>query len=508
MRDFLFALRGLRKAPGFTIVSIISLALAIGANSAIFSLIDAALLRPLPGIRQPSRIAAIYRNNARESSPLAAVSWPDYLYYRAHNHVFSGVLAYFRITLLVSGGDLPENVPGELASDNYFDVLGTPPQLGRIFVAGERDDVVVLSDRYWREHFHADSNVVGKTMTIGNHPFEIVGVAAAGFHGVLLDWGERPQLWIPIEAYHHASQLFANFDMERLWQAGIVMMNGRLKDGVSLAQAGAEIEVLRKNIDNGDSARAELRDREGWGISVLPLTRFYPEYRARIVTMLSMLFTVVSGVLLIACTNIAALQLIRADQRRKETALRLAVGARAWDLARLLLAESLAIGAAGCAGGLLVADACIRAFAIFPRLSVIPLGSLDLAVDWRVCVFAASVTVLCAILFGLAPLRQSMASDLITGLRAHSSAKGTARRGILQMVQIGVALVLLAGASLFLRTFRNAEAADPFLHSGNLMLANVETHAMSGASIGRRLRGRRRAMARRMGALLLVAHNK
>jgi putative ABC transport system permease protein len=193
-----------------------------------------------------------------------------------------------------------------------------------------------------------------------------------------------------------------------------------------------------------------------------------------------MLFTVVFGVLLIACTNIAALLLIRADQRRKETALRLAIGVGAWDLARLLLAESLAIGAAGCAGGLLVADACIRAFSIFPRLSVIPLGSLDLTVDWRVCVFAASVTMLCAILFGLAPLRQSMASDLISGLRVHSSAEGTARRGILQMIQIGVALVLLAGASLFLRTFRNAEAADPFLHSGNLMLANVEMHAMSG----------------------------
>jgi putative ABC transport system permease protein len=121
MRDIMFALRGLRKAPGFTAVSIVSLALAIGANSAIFSLIDSALLRPIPGIRQPSRIAVIYRKNARESSPV-------------------------RLTLLVSGGDLPENVPGELASDNYFDVLGTPPQLGRIFVAGERDDVVVLSD--------------------------------------------------------------------------------------------------------------------------------------------------------------------------------------------------------------------------------------------------------------------------------------------------------------------------------------------------------------------------
>jgi hypothetical protein len=151
-------------------------------------------------------------------------------------------------------------------------------------------------------------------------------------------------------------------------------------------------------------------------------------------------------------------------------------GARSWDLARLLLAESLGIGAAGCVGGLLVAGGCIRAFSIFPRLSVIPLASLDLRVDWRVCVIATSVTVISAVVLGLAPLRQSINLDLIAGLRSRSAAEGTARRGFLQMIQIGVALVLLAGASLFLRTFRHAKAADPFLHSGNLMLANVDTN--------------------------------
>jgi predicted permease len=481
MRDLAIALRSLRKAPGFAIVSVISLALAIGANSAIFSLIDAVLLRPLPGIRQPDRIAAIYTSSPREASPLAGISWPDYLYYREHNHVFSGMLAYIRLTFLVSGGDLPENVPGELASDNYFDVLGAMPQLGRAFIAGERGDVVVLSDRYWRDRFHADPAVVGKTMTIGNHPFEIIGVAAAAFHGVLLDWGERPQFWIPMEAYHDASQVFAGFDMARAWQVGVAMLNARLKDGVGLAQARAEIEVLRKNIDSGDPERAEQREREGSGISVLPLARFYPAYRTRIVSMLTVLFAVVFGVLLVACTNIAALMLIRVDQRRKETAVRLAVGARAADLARPLLAESLWIGAAGCVGGLLVAGLCIRALLSFPRLSVILLTSLDLTVDWRVCVFAASVTGISALIFGLAPLRQSMKWDLIAGLKSRSSDQGTTRRGLLQMIQIGITLVLLAGASLFLRTFRNASVADPFLHSGNLMLANVETNTTSGA---------------------------
>jgi predicted permease len=481
MRDLTIALRTLLKAPAFAIVSILSLALATGANSAIFSLIDAVLLRPLPGIRQTQRLAAIYTSNTREASPLAAVSWPDYLYYRQHNHVFSGMLAYTRLTFLVSGGDLPENVPGELASDNYFDLLGAAPQLGRVFIAGERGDVVVLSDRYWRDRFHADPAVVGKTMTIGNHSFEVIGVTAATFHGVLLDWGDRPQLWIPIEAYRDASSVFAGFDMARTWQIGIVMVNARLKDGVGLPQAAAEMEVLRKNIDSGDPARAAQREREGWGISILPLARFYPAYRARIVSILTVLLAVVLGVLLVACTNIAALMLIRADQRRKETAVRLAVGAGAADLARLLLSESLWIGAAGCAAGLLVASAGIRALLSFPRLSVISLSSLDLAVDWRVCAFAASVTGISAVFFGLAPLRQSMKSDLIAGLKSRSSDRGTSRRGLLQMIQIGVTLVLLAGASLFLRTFRNAAAADPFLHSGNLMLANVETNEVSGA---------------------------
>ncbi len=193
--------------------------------------------------------------------------------------------------------------------------------------------------------------------------------------------------------------------------------------------------------------------------------------------MLRVLFAVVfEQAVVVASTNIAALKLIRADQRRRETAIRLATGAGAWDLARLLLAESLGIGVAGCAGGLLVARACIRALSIFPRLSVIPLASLDIAVDWRVCVFATSVTGISAVLFGLAPLRQSMKLDLIAGLRSRSAGQGTQQRGFLQIVQIGVALLLLAGASLFLETLRNAEAADPFLHSGNLLLATIETN--------------------------------
>ncbi|MEO7145157.1 MAG: ABC transporter permease [Bryobacteraceae bacterium] len=481
MHGLTIAARSLRRAPVFTAVAVVSLALAIGANSAIFSLIDAVLLRPLPGIGQPQRIVSLY-SSLREQNLLTGTSWTDYLYYRDRNRVFSGVMAYVRFTFPVAAGGLTENLPGELASDNYFGVLGVVPRLGRGFAAGESGDVVIVGDRYWRQRLNADSKIIGRTMTIGNHPFEIIGVAPRGFHGVLLDWGERPQFWIPLLAYRDASPVLAGWsDVLRREDARMFMLNARLKNGIGLAQAAAEIGVLQSNIDAGDPARAARRTRQHWSMSVLPLTRFYPAFRRQIVRMLGVLIAVVFGVLIVACTNLASLMLIRASQRRKETAVRIALGARAGDLARLLLSESLWIAAAGCAGGLLVAIACTRALASFPRLSVIPLASLDLAVDWRVCAFAASITVISIVALALVPLRQSMKADLTGALKSRGGAGRIGSRGFLLVTQIGVTLTLLAGASLFIQTFQNAARTDRFLHAGNLLLANVETNAASGS---------------------------
>lgn len=485
--DFLHALRQLRTRPAFAAVAIVSLALATGATTAIFGLIDAVLLRPLPAIAEQSKLVSLYHAEAPKPDSFSPLSWPDYEYYRDHNRVLSSLMAYLRLPLRVRIGDRTDSISGELVSSNYFETLGVKARAGRLLSPASQstEPVVVISGRLWRERFGASPAAIGKALFIGGNAFTVIGVAADDFRGVTLDWGRTPELWIPAAFYRQAEQHLAAYDVLHGWGMQSFLTVGRLRDGVSLEQAAQEMRMWGARADADNAARAETWGKEGlsWTLHTLPLNqaRFWPGQREQILRIIAVLFAVVAGVLLIACANIASLLLTRAAEREREMAARLALGANAGSMVRLLLAESLVIAIAGGLGGLAVAVMSLRALSRLPRLFSTPL-SLDLTLDPRMLLFTIALTALCSVAFGLAPLRYVLRTDLANALRSRVSGTGRHERGItlrrtLLVGEFGLALILLVGAGLFLRTFRNALASGAFLHAGNLVLVEVESPA-------------------------------
>ena len=370
-----YTLRTLGNARGFAAVAMLSLALATGATTAIFGLIDAVLLRPLPAIAGQGRLVSLYHAEARKPDSFSPLSWPDYEYYRDRNHALSSLMAYLRLPFRVRIGSGTESISGELVSPNYFETLGVTPRAGRLFSAAvqETEPAVVIGARLWRERFGASPAAIGKTLFVGGHAFTVIGVAAEDFRGVTLDWGGTPELWIPVAFYRQAEQHFADFDVLHAWGMQSFLTAGRLRDGVSLEQAAQEMRTWGARADADNPARAAIWSKNGlaWTLRTLPLSqaRFWPGQREQILRITVVLFAVVAGVLLIACANIASLLLTRAAEREREMAARLALGAGAGSMVRLLLTESLAIAVAGGAGGLAVAVACLRVLALFPACS-------------------------------------------------------------------------------------------------------------------------------------------
>jgi predicted permease len=483
-QEFAIALRSLRKSRIFTLVAIVSLGLSIGAATAIFALIDAVLLRPLPGISDPSRLVSLYNQSTSNPDALSSSSWRDYEYYRDHNRVFSGLMAYLRLAMPVEAGDHAESVRGELVSTNYFDALGVHAQIGRTFSGVPDVDapVVVLSDKFWRDRFNGRPNAIGQPLRIGGHPFTIIGVAPPDFRGVVLDWGERPQFWVPAQRYREAAPALRPHELLRGWGMRAFVVTGRLQNGSTLRQAAAEMRALATRIDSDYPDRAKEWKQEGarWTVSTFPLNqaRFWPGARTKIVSLSLVLISVAAGVLLIACVNIASLMLTRAARRQKEIAARLALGAGPSRIARLLLTESLMIATAGGAAGWIVAELCVRSLSNFPRLLAIPMA-VDLRLDLRILVLVVLITTVAGVTTGLAPLRQVLAADVISNLRTAGVANRNRHgaftfRSFLLATEISLTVTLVVGAGLFLSTLRNATNEDPFLQAGNLLLMNAD----------------------------------
>ena len=328
-RDFLYAAQQLRARPGFAAVAILSLALATGATTAIFGLIDAVLLRPLPAIAGQGRLVSVYHAEARKPDSFSPLSWPDYEYYRDHAHALSSLMAYLRLPFRVRIGSRTDSISGELVSPNYFETLGVKARAGRLLSPTSRDTepVVVISGRLWRERFGASPTAIGKTLFVGGSPLTVIGVAAEDFRGVTLDWGRTPELWIPAAFYRQAEQHLASIDVLHAWGMQSFLTVGRLRDGVSLEQAAQEMRSWGVRADADNPARAEIWGKNGlaWTLRTLPLSqaRFWPGQREQILRTTVVLFAVVAGVLLIACANIASLLLTRAAEREREMAARL-----------------------------------------------------------------------------------------------------------------------------------------------------------------------------------------
>jgi predicted permease len=473
--DIRYALRGMRLKPGFTAVAVASLALGIGAASAIFTLTDAILLRPLP-VANPQELVMLAHN---PGEPVTGASYPDYLYLRDHSRSYAGLIA------LWSGGvtrfGASRLVALALVSGNYFQVLGVRPQLGRVFNSTDNErpgghPYVVLSDPFWREAFGADATVVGRDILLNGTHFEIVGVAARGFTGTNV--GVAPQVFAPIVM----ERTFYRNDVEALntRDAGWITIMGRLRSGVSRGSAESELNVLWRQIlanDPGEAARRSRQknyDRINTRL-LLPGSAGDSRLRRHVSGPLMILMIASGFVLLIACANVANLVAARGLARQKEIAVRLAVGARRGRLLLQMLTESLTLSALGTVAGLPLAWLGVRVLLRFlPNDALSPLH-LDLMPDRRFLAFAFALTVLSGVAFGLAPALRASGQDLVTALKG--DARGRGRRWnsgrVLVALQVALCLLLLAGAGLFARTLSNLRAVDLGLKRGTVLFVDT-----------------------------------
>ena len=475
MSDLRYAIRMLAKSPLFASVAVVSLALGIGANSAIFSLVNVALLKPIP-VTEPDRVAAVYMTDQRNPGnlPLSHLNYKDL---RDQNQVFTDMAAFSFAQVNWSSGTQSEPIPVQVVSGNYFSLLGAQPSVGRGFLADEDrkpTPVAIVSYGFWERSLGADPSIVGRTLTLNRTPFTVVGIAPKGFTGTLLGGG--PSAWVPM-SMHDVVQ--PNFDWYEERRGLFLFAFGRLKPGIGIDQANANMKAVFANLEH-----AFPNDNKGRGAGAWPLldARLNPggQGGAQVVQISAILMAVVGIVLLIACANIANLLLARANRRRKEIAIRLALGAARRRLVRQLLTESILLAVIGGTLGLLLAFWLVDALASTQLPLPLPIDD-NLALDSRVVVFTMVLALLTGVLFGLVPALQASRPDVVPILKNESVPGGSPRRGwgavvnlrqALVVAQIALSLVSLIAAGLFVRSLRHSQRIDTgFERKGVLIMA-------------------------------------
>lgn len=476
LQDLRYAIRQLVKSPGFTAIAVLSLAVGIGANSAIFSLFNGLFLKSLPG-EHPNELVSIYTSDF--SGPLyGASSFLDFKDLGERNNTLSGVFCFTPFPALLSTGEQSERVFGELVSGNYFDVIGIRPRIGRWFLPDEdvtpgTHPVVVISDAMWQRRFQREPTIVGRTVGLSGNAFTVVGVAPAGFTGILR--GFSSEFWTPAMTRN----LFRrnSNDLTSRGSRGFFVM-GRLKANVTIDQARANLAVLASQLHDAYPSEWEDIKKRPRVLSLLPESesRVFPGIRGPVLGFVALLMIVVGLVLLIACSNVANLLLARSAARRKEIAVRLSMGASRRRLVQQLVTESLLLSLASGAAGLVVAAWTRNVLAGFEPPVPIPLA-LDLHTDTTVLAFTLFASIATGVLFGLAPALQSTRSDISIALR-DDSATQRRRRGWLKsalvVAQLALSLLLLIGAGLFVRSLRNASAIDPGFDPHNLLMMTID----------------------------------
>ena len=465
----------LRKSPGVTLVAIAVMALGIGANTAIFSFANALLLRSL-NVAEPEQLASVY--TSRIGAELHGnTSYPDYLDYRDRNEVFSVLAAQTIAPMALKGMDQPRIVVGQLVSWDYFAALGVIPALGRTFLPEEDETfgthpVAVLSHSTWEHQFGFDPEIVGKTIRINDYPFTVIGVAPEGFKGLITVL--EPALWAPLAIAERALPYTPNIE-SRIdpW----LQLVGRLRPGVTAADAQAALDILAANLA---LEYPDLNRGKGIVVEALDDMRLgVPEATDSAKRLTAVLMGVVGFVLLIACFNVAAVQLAKATGRRREIALRHALGASRWRIIQQLLVESVLLALIASAVGLWIAALGIDALqALQPQMEV-PL-EMPSSLDHRVLVFTLALAVTAGVLSGLAPalhaLRPSHSEALKDRGYSISQGRSSARlQNALVIAQVALSLALLSGAGLLVRSLYNALAIDPGfeLRSGVVLPVNL-----------------------------------
>jgi putative ABC transport system permease protein len=466
IQDLRYALRMLRNSPGFTAVAILTLALGVGANTAIFSVIDSVLLRPLP-YQDPDGIVMVWENDSQHPNPHNTVSPPDFLDWQSRNSVFAEMSALFDQRVILTGNGVPQEVVVQDVSANFFSVLGVHPILGPGFTAENgkpgHDDVIVLSYGFWKERFASDPGIIGKPVVLNGHPQIVVGVAPQNFAWFIKDGsftGAKPQMWTPF--------IFPASFSDRKGVGRFLTVVARLKPGATVPQAQSQMNTIAARIAE------EYPDFNGyWGANVVSVR---DQISGDLRPALLLLFGAVAFVLLIACANVSSLLLARAATREREIAVRTAIGASRWRIARQLLTESVLLALIGGVIGMALA-----VWGTNLLLAASPENLLDLhsiPIDWRVLAFAGGSTLLAGLLFGMLPSYISAHSGISETLKEGGRGSSAGRqlslaRGAFVVAQISLALVLLAGSGLLIRSFVRLVGVDPGFDASHLLTFKV-----------------------------------
>ena len=482
LNDLRYGAKVLWKSKGVTIVAVVSLAIGIGANSAIFSLVNSFLLRPR-AVSQPEQLVEVFVGEGE--NPYHATSYPSYVELRDRNEVFTGFAAYGIIQLKL-GGENVEPIWGELVSGNYFDVLGVAAQKGRTFSADEdlvpgRNPVAVISHGLWQRRFNSDRDAVGKTITINERQLTVIGIAPPSYTGMIR--GFAMEVWIPAMTMPLLSPI-GERTLSRD-NRGLRMV-GRLKPGTTIAQARARFDLLTQEMR---AAHPEewMSKHHGTGkvresfVTVLSEseTRVPPDMQSAAWGIFALLFVIVNLVLLIACINLASMLLARAVARRKEIAVRLALGASRGRIIRQLLTESVLLSLIAGAAGILLAVWLLNLIVV--SLPALPEGirvAVDLRLDWHVVLYTIAFSTITGILFGLAPALNSSKADVSTVLKNDSNLftglyrKSRARMALV-VVQVAFSLLLLITAGLVLRSLEKVRPTRLGFNSDNMLVAPV-----------------------------------
>jgi predicted permease len=466
LQDVRYAVRVLTRSPGFTVIAVVTLALGIGVNSLMFSLVDAVLFRPLP-VARPDRLLRIGTTFASGGS--SGIAYPLLRDFREQSDAFDGIAVFSggSIVHIATSDEQPDRVPATLVSGNYFSLLGTRPELGRLLA--EHDDVtpgghpvLVLSDAFWRRRFGADPRVIGTAVRMNTHPFTIVGVAPAGFHGV--DLQDVPDVWIPVSMVLDVSPNMAQF--KPLERRGFSWLDGiaRLRDRATPEQGTAQLNTIRARV----AQELQLKGEQNARVTAVPLSAaaVSSEGRQNVRRTSWILMGVAALVLLIACAVAAGLLLVRGEQRRRELAVRFAIGATRGRVMRQLFTESLLLSGAGAVLGVLLAMWGASVFAaIAPATFPLPMKATSPVLAARVLGFSGALALLCAALFGGLPTWMASKASLLEAIRHQSPfrggrARGRSLRDAFVVTQVALSAMLLVGAGLLLRTLGKAAQVD------------------------------------------------
>jgi predicted permease len=460
-QDLRYAARTLLKSPGFTVVAALTLALGIGANTAIFSVVDAVILRPLP-YPEPSRLVELWGNVKRAKVERRGASYPDYVDWRDQSRSFDAMAGFGSGSMTITGVDEPERLTGEYVSQPYFDLLGMRAALGRTFRPEEdevpqRNAVIVLSDALWKRRFGGDRGVLGRKMQLDGRPYEIIGVMPPWFRGIT----DQAEAWIPFMMSNDAA------GFAQRGTRGFTVL-ARLKRGVAIGQAQAELDAISRNLEE-----AHPRSNEGRAVEVSPLDfELFGDIKKPLLVLLS----AVGFVLLIACTNVANLMLARSEARQREIAMRVALGASRARILFQLVVESCVLAGIGAAAGLVLAKWGVTA--LITGSPVTFPSYIQPGIHPRVALFTLLMTCTCGLVLGLAPAAQVRSGNLSDAFKAASTRVADMRggrsfRGALVVAEVAFATLLLVGAGLMIRTVQQLTAIEPGYDTQHVLTMRV-----------------------------------